>query len=88
VISLQAQIIEYMREFFFGDRSEGALPPTPDTLPHLLHQNKKDIAKAISALVEGGLVTLVTFHNRLEFTEIGAKTFKSRTGDNDFNRGK
>ncbi len=63
------------------------LPPTPDTLPFALEEDKTEIANAILTLINDGLVTHISFHNQLVFTPYGLQTFKSRFIDEEFKGG-
>ena len=61
---------------------QNILPPSPDTLPDVLQRTDREtIHKAILALIDMGLVKTVSFHNWLDFTELGYETFKSEFGE-------
>jgi hypothetical protein len=75
-IELQRRIIEYMREYYTSSEKAKMLPPSPDTLIQVLCiEDRESLNAEINHLIEERLVMTVSFHNWLDFTELGYETF-------------
>ena len=75
-IELQQRVIEYMQEYYTAPNKTEILPPSPDTLVKALDVlDTERLNGAIVDLIEKGLVFTVSFHNWLDFTDLGYKTF-------------